>query len=86
MVRLIKMSKTKKALIMYQSMTGNTEKIVLRFKKVFEKYGWECDLFKVDKNTDVYNPSIDFEKYDFLCAGSGVYTQTAGEEIINTLL
>jgi hypothetical protein len=79
------MSKTKKSLILYQSMTGNTEKVALRFKKVFEQKGWQCDTFKVDKKTDINNPPIDFQKYDFLCAGSGVYAQLPGNELFRML-
>jgi hypothetical protein len=66
-------------------MTGNTEKVVLRFKKVFEKYGWQCDTFKVDKNTDINNPPIDFQDYDFLCVGSGIYAQLPGTELFRML-
>ena len=43
----------KKGLVIYASWTGNTEKVALRFQKVFEKYGWECDMLKVTKHTDV---------------------------------
>jgi hypothetical protein len=60
----------KKSLIVYASRTGNTEKIALSFKKAFEKKGWQCDMFKVDTQTDVRNPPFNLEDYDFLCAGS----------------
>ena len=79
------MPKTKKSLILYQTMTGNTEKVVLRFKKVFEKHGWQCDVLKVDKKTDIKDPPIDFQEYDFLCAGSGVYAQLPGQELFRML-
>ena len=76
---------SKKGLILYQSMTGNTEKVALRFKKAFEKKGWECDMFKVDKNMDVNNLPFNFEEYDFMCVGSGVYKALPGQEIVNIL-
>jgi hypothetical protein len=69
-----------KSLIMYQSLTGNTEKVALRFKEVFEKKGWQCDVFKIDKNTDVNQP-VDFSPYDFVCIGSGVNKQLPEEQI-----
>jgi flavorubredoxin len=79
------MPKTKKALIIYQTMTGNTEKVALRFKKVFEKKGWKCDVFKIDKNIDVDKLPFDFNAYDFLCAGSGIYAGLPGREITDIM-
>jgi flavodoxin len=63
------MPKKRKSLILYQTMSGNTEKVAFRFKKVFEKKGWKCDIFKVDKNMDADNLPFDFQDYDFLCVG-----------------
>lgn len=74
-----------KSLIMYSSWTGNTEKVALRFKEVFEKKGWECDLFKVDENTDPENPPYDYSNYDFLCVGSPVVAKKPLEELIRVL-
>ena len=79
------MSKTKRSLILYQTMTSNTEKVALRFKKVFEKKGWVCDIFKVDKNMDAQNLPFDFQDYDFMCAGSGVYAALPGKEILDII-
>ena len=79
------MSKTKKALILYQTMTGNTEKVAFRFKKVFENKGWECDIFKIDNKMDVDNLPFDFQDYDFLCAGSGVYMALPGKELVDIM-
>ena len=79
------MSKIKKGLILYQTMTGNTEKVALRFKKAFEKKGWQCDMFKVDKDMDVDNLPFDFEEYDFMCAGSGVYKALPGQELVDIM-
>ena len=42
---------TKRALIMYFTMTGNTTKVANRFQEVFKKRGWECDVLKVDRKT-----------------------------------
>jgi len=63
---------SKKSLIAYSSWTGNTEKVALRFKKVFEARGWECDVFKIDRKTDAANPPFNFENYDFVCIGSPI--------------
>ena len=77
--------KTKKGLIIYQSMSGNTEKVALKFKQVFENKGWKCDVFKIDKNIDVDNLPFDFQDYDFLCAGSGVYAALPGKEVVDVM-
>jgi hypothetical protein len=83
---MTKSVRNKKSLILYQSITGNTEKVALRVKKVFEKMGWECDIFKVDKNTDVNYFPFDLKNYDFLCIGSGIYKHTCGAEIVDITL
>ena len=76
----------KKSIILYSSLTGNTEKVALRFKKVFDKQGWECDIFKVDKNMDFRNPPFNLAEYDFFCVGSYVVLDWPTEEIINLLV
>ncbi|HEY78678.1 MAG TPA: hypothetical protein G4O09_06160 [Dehalococcoidia bacterium] len=79
------MPKKRKSLILYQTMSGNTEKVALRFKKVFEKKGWECDIFKIDKNMGADNLPFDFQDYDFLCVGSGVYSSMPGKELMDIM-
>ena len=76
---------SKRSLILYYSMTGNTEKVVQRFKQVFEKRGWECDLLKVDKNTPLSPSPFDCDKYDFICVGSGVYKSLASWRLIDVM-
>lgn len=76
---------TQKCLIIYTSLTGNTEKVALRFKSTFERNGWEYDVFKIDKNTDIMNPPFDFDNYDFACVGSGLIMHLPTEEILNVM-
>jgi menaquinone-dependent protoporphyrinogen IX oxidase len=75
---------SKKSLIIYHSLTGNTEKVVNRFKQVLEKRGWRCDLLRIDKKTDVnVSPSpFDCNNYDLFCVGSGVYQSLPSEKVI----
>jgi len=77
----------KRALIMYFTMTGNTAKVANRFQAVFEKKGWECDVLKVTRKTNVtQSPSpFDCNKYDFFCFGSGNYKSMAAEHIIDLM-
>jgi hypothetical protein len=77
---------SKKCLIMYTSLTGNTEKVALRFKSTFERNGWECDTFKVRKSADdILRPPFDPAAYDFLCVGSGIRSHLPYNEIVNVL-
>jgi hypothetical protein len=69
-----------RSLILYTSKTGNTEKIALSFKQTFEKMGWQCDIYKIDKRI-LDNPPFQFKDYDFLCVGSQVWFSLPSEEI-----
>jgi len=77
----------KRSLIVYYTYTGNTEKVAKRFKKTFEKNGWECDLLRVDRKTDIMqSPSpFDCSKYDFIGIGSGVYKSIPHLDLIDFL-
>jgi hypothetical protein len=75
-----------KALVLYSSKTGNTEKVAIRFKETFEGKGWECDIFKVNKKTSPdLAESIDYSKYDFLCVGSYVWGSLPSNEILDVM-
>ena len=76
----------KKCLIMYSSITGNTEKVAARFRETFEKNGWTCDVFKIRKKAeDILNPPFDVNDYDFLCVGSGIISHLPYNETLNVL-
>ena len=71
--------KKRKALIVYASVTGNTEKVALRFKQVIEKRGrpwgdWECEIYKITKHTDRKNPPVHVENYDLFCVGAPIWS------------
>jgi flavodoxin len=68
---------TRKGLIVYASHTGNTEKVALRFKKVFEEQGWACDCIKAAKGMQPVNP----EDYDLVCIGSPILAGVHAKEI-----
>ena len=77
---------SKKCLIAYSSLSGNTEKVALRFKTVFERNGWQCDVFTVRKNADdILRPPFDIRQYDFVCAGSGLRAHLPYNEVLNML-
>jgi hypothetical protein len=76
----------KRCLVTYSSMTGNTEKVALKFKETFEKNNWQCDIFKVRKKAeDILRPPFNIHSYDFLCAGSGLRSHLPYNEVLNML-
>ena len=73
----------KRCLITYSSITGNTEKVALKFKETFEKKNWHCDIFKVRKNADdILRPPFSLRSYDFVCAGSGLRSHLPYNEVL----
>ena len=69
----------KKALIVYASITGNTEKVAMRFKQVIAKKGspwgdWECDTYKVTKHSDRKNPPYHLDDYDLFLVGAPIWS------------
>ena len=42
----------RRALILYATMTKNTERIALAMKESFEYYNWECNCFRLKKSND----------------------------------
>jgi hypothetical protein len=77
---------SKKSLVLYASQTGNTEKVALRFKKVFEKYDWKCDIFKITGDINFYKLPFDYTNYDFLCIGSPTKYKSTVDEMKNILV
>ena len=73
---------TGKCLLVYQSKTGNTAMVGDRFKSVFERHGWQVDVFNISKKTDINNPPFDFKNYNFCCLGSGVLMHAPYSELL----
>ena len=63
----------RKSLIIYASVTGNTEKVAMKFKQVFDKFGWQCDTLKVTRKTDVKQATYNVSDYDLLCIGGPIW-------------
>jgi hypothetical protein len=79
-------TKGKRGLIVYSSLTGNTEKVAERFHETFARGGWTCKTVKVRKTADdILNPRFDLKEYDFVCVGSGIRSHLPYNEILNVL-
>ena len=78
-------SMTKKSLILYASMSGNTEKVAGVFEQVFRRRGWGCDTVKIDSEIDPEVPPFSLSGYDFICVGSPVVGSLPVKEMVRIL-
>lgn len=75
-----------RVLILYSSYTGNTEKVASRIKDTFKTNNHETDIYKIDNSIDPEHPPLNYEDYDFLCAGSPVRRGIASIELVNMMM
>jgi flavodoxin len=78
-------SKTKRSLIMYASRTNNTTKVAERFKSTLEKNGWQCDIHKIEQNSDPMAFPYNIKDYDLVCAGSGIRMHSPYAELLHVI-
>lgn len=65
----------RKALILYATMTKNTEKIAQWFRDTFEYYNWEVTMFRMtlkEKDWAGMQEKLYFDDYDVICLGSPI--------------
>lgn len=64
----------RRALILYATMTSNTEKVATWFNETFEQYGWETTFVRIKGNTKwaELQDSLYFDDYDLICLGSPI--------------
>lgn len=62
----------RKALILYASVTGNTEKIANCFREALEEMNWTVDSIKITNKTNFVEEPIFFDQYDLLFVGSPI--------------
>jgi menaquinone-dependent protoporphyrinogen IX oxidase len=68
------MQKKRRALILYATMTKNTEKVATWFKETFETYQWDVTMYRLKNNMDLteMQPNVYFDDYDVVCLGSPI--------------
>jgi len=76
----ITVKRMKKAVIIYDSKTGNTEKLAFIIEESIEKAGFNVLTVKVDEAKD-----IDFFNYDLVCIGTPSYQWHPTKQIIDYL-
>jgi hypothetical protein len=80
-----KKTTSKRSLIMYASRTNNTARVAERFKSTFERNGWQCDIFKIEKDSDPMAFPYNIKDYDLVCAGSGIRMHSPYAELLHVL-
>lgn len=73
-----------RALIIYSSVTGNTEKIALAFKETLESYNFHVDCYKTGCHDFEKEPAY-FEDYDLVCIGSPIMAGTPHQSLMKLL-
>ncbi len=71
----------KKALILYGSLTGNTEMIAKAFAEVCTEYGFETALEKIDPKRDWDERPVDIQEYDLVALGSPIIAGLPYKEV-----
>lgn len=71
----------RKAMVIYGSITGNTEMVSREFIKVLEEYGFEADLVKIDPRRDWDKDPVFVEDYDLVCLGSPIIAGLPYKEV-----
>lgn len=61
-----------KALILYTSATGNTEKVACQFEKTLLEYGWSCDRVSLHQRQSLQERQIYLDHYDLVLLGTPV--------------
>lgn len=64
----------RRVLILYATMTKNTEKIATWFKNTFDLYNWDVTVFRIAANSDWsgMRGNLFFDDYDVICLGSPI--------------
>lgn len=68
----------RRALLLYSSLSGNTEKVAEEFRSVLTEYGFECVSVLVNAHTDweTERERTYFDDFDLICVGSPIIAGT----------
>ena len=68
----------KRALVLYWSATGNTEKCALNIQSGLKDAGWRAELWKMGAES---SGELEFYDYDLICLGAPSYNWTAPKPV-----
>ena len=79
--------KQRRALILYATMTKNTEKVANWFQETFEYYNWEVQMIRLKGKMDwtEYEGKTFFDDYDVICLGSPIVAGLPLQPVIDAL-
>ncbi|MDR1495704.1 MAG: hypothetical protein LBS67_02125 [Clostridiales Family XIII bacterium] len=73
-----------RALILYASITGNTEKVAFAFRDALVKYEFQVDTARFGKHDFMERPTY-FDNYDLICLGSPIMAALPHQRLMNAL-
>lgn len=71
----------RKALVLYGSITGNTELVAKEFQAVCRENGFDTDLVKIDPRRNWDKDPLFVEDYDLVCLGSPIIAGLPYKEV-----
>lgn len=79
--------KPRRALILYATMTRNTEKVASWFKETLDQYGWETYMVRIMANTNwaELQEHLYFDDYDLVLLGSPIVGGAPLQPVIKAL-
>ena len=80
--------KQRRALILYATMTKNTEKIATWFKETFEYYNWDVTFVRLTNSGSYlrdFEGKLYFDDYDVICLGSPIVAGAPLQVIVKAL-
>lgn len=80
--------KQRRALILYATMTRNTEKIAVWFKETFEYYNWDVTFVRLTNNGSYlreFAGKLFFDDYDVICLGSPIVAGAPLQAVVKGL-
>ncbi len=77
----------RRALILYATMTQNTEKVANWFRETFEYYNWAVQMVRIKGKMDwsEYEGKTFFDDYDVICLGSPIVAGLPLQPVIDAL-
>jgi hypothetical protein len=77
----------RRALLLYATMTKNTEKVAVWFRETFEKYGWEVTFVRIKAKMDwpALQDKLYFDDYDLILLGSPIVGGEPLQSVIKVL-
>lgn len=77
----------RKVLILYATMTHNTEKIALWFRETFEEYNWDITFVRLANSTNyaALQDKLYFDDYDVVALGSPIVAGAPLQAVIKAL-